>query len=121
MSRRQRTRIGLRVESLETKSTPSPLVPMLSQNTLNQVLHQIDLAAGTYSKTQNPVQFDAALARISSRIPYGRTQLYPAWQNDEGIYTGVRDGSGLQMIHQITLDLVSHVRQGVFSGAFRFR
>lgn len=114
-------RAVLEVESLEGKVAPSAFLPVLTQRTFNQVLHQIDNAAGTYAKTQNARQFDFALAQISRRVPFGRANLYPVWQADEGIYSGVKDGSGLAMVRQIKADLVSYVQAGVSAGAFRFR
>lgn len=119
--RTQRRRIVLGIEALEGKAVPSSGLPILTHHTLNQVFHQIDQAAGTYAKTRNPNQFDANLSRISYRIPYGHTQLYPSWQSDEYIYDPSVRGSGVQMVQQIKQDLASYVRYGVSSGSFGFK
>jgi hypothetical protein len=116
-----RRRTVFQIESLEGKATPSTFFPVLTHHTLGQVFHQIDNAAGTYAKTHNPNQFDANLSRISYRIPYGHAQLFPTWQGDEGIYDPATPGSGVAMVRQIKIDLVSYVRDGVSSGSFGFR
>ena len=100
------------VDSLEGKTLLSSL-PVLSSATFNQALHQIDRAAGTFAKTHNANQFDAALAQISVTIPYGHSQLLPSWQSDEGIYSPGVKGSGLAMVKQLKSDLVSYVQTSV--------
>jgi hypothetical protein len=107
-------------ESLEGKTLLSAL-PVLSQSTFNQVLHQIDRAAGTFAKTHNAIAFDAALAQISSRIPYGHSQLYPTWQSDEAIYDPTVPGSGGQMVQQLKTDLKGYAQTAVADGAVSVR
>lgn len=116
-----RRRPVLQVESLEEKTAPSALVPILTQNTLNSVVRQLNQAGGTFAKTNNFRQFDARIQQLSSRIPFGRAQLYPLWQGNESILTGNRDGSGAVMIQEMQANLTLYVRAGVQSGAFGFR
>ncbi|AGA30825.1 hypothetical protein [Singulisphaera acidiphila] len=119
--RKPRRQTALQVESLESKAAPSSFVPVLTQNTFNNVVQQIDLAAGNYAKTHNAKQFDARLAQLSTRIPFGQAQLLPTWRENESIYNGTRDGSGAVMVQEIQANLILYVRAGVQSGAFRFR
>ena len=58
------------MDSLEGKTLLSSL-PVLSTATFNQAMHQIDRAAGTFAKTHNANQFDAALPQSASTIPTG--------------------------------------------------
>ena len=110
----------MNVESLEGKALLSTL-PILSQQTFNQVVHQIDRAAGTFAKTHNPNQFDAALSSISTKVPYGHGQLYPTWQSDEGIYDATVPGSGTQMVRQLKADLKDYVMTSVATTSIRYR
>lgn len=116
---RTRRRFAVNVESLEGKALLSTL-PILTQHTYSQVLVQIDKAAGTYAKTHNPNMFDAALAQISYKIPYGHSQLYPTWQADEAIYNPTARGSGVQMVQQIKADLRNYVLTAIADGSMRF-
>lgn len=118
--RKPRRQTTLQVESLEGKAAPSSFVPVLTQNTFNNVIQQIDQAAGNYAKTHNAKQFDARLAQLSTRIPFGQAQLLPIWRENETIYNGTRDGSGAVMVQEIQANLILYVRAGVQSGAFRF-
>ncbi|WP_406693613.1 hypothetical protein V5E97_21515 [Singulisphaera sp. Ch08] len=119
--RKPRRACRLQVESLEDKAAPSSFVPVLTQNTFNSVMQQLKQAAGTYSKTQNAAQFNARVTQLSSRIPFGRAQLLPIWQENQTIYTGVRDGSGAVMTQEMQATLIVYVRAGVQAGAFRFQ
>jgi hypothetical protein len=112
---RKARRFAVDLESLEGKALLST-VPFLSQNTFNQVVHRIDLAAGTFAKTHNASGFDAALAQISRAIPNGGTQLYPTWHADESIYSPAVKGSGLTMIQHLKADLRSYVQTSVANG-----
>ncbi len=117
---RTRRQFAANVESLEGKALLSTL-PILTQHTFNQALHQIDQAAGTFAKTHNPNAFDAALAKISYEIPYGHAQLYPTWQADETIYDPTVPGSGTQMVKQLKTDLKDYVQSSVADGTFGVR
>ena len=117
---RTRRRFQASLENLEGKALLSA-IPVLSQATFNQVVHQIDLAAGTYAKTHNPNAFDAALAKISFKVPYGNSQLYPTWQADESIYSSSVPGSGVQMVQQLKADLASYVVTSVADGTMAIR
>jgi hypothetical protein len=97
------------------------VLPLLTHQTYASVLHQIDQAAGTYAKTKNAAAFDAALSQISTKIPFGHSQLYPTWQGDESIYDPTVPGSGAQMVKQIKLDLKDYVTSAVASASIRFR
>jgi hypothetical protein len=108
------------LESLEGKALLSTL-PILTSNTFNHVLHQIDQAAGTYAKTHNATLFDATLGQISFKIPYGHSQLFPTWQSDEGIYDPTVPGSGLQMVNQLKIDLKDYVQTAVADGSIGLR
>ena len=88
-------RFAANVESLEGKALLSTL-PIMTQNAFNQVLHQIDRAAGTLAKTHNPNAFVGDLSQISRKVPYGHGQLFPTWQADESIYDPSVPGSGRQ-------------------------
>jgi hypothetical protein len=113
---RTRRRFQAGLESLEGKALLSAL-PILSQATFNQVEHLIDRAAGTFAKTHNSIAFDATLAQISYKIPYGHAQLYPTWQSDEGIYDPTVQGSGLAMVRQLKADLTEYVQTAVADGS----
>jgi hypothetical protein len=102
------------------KTDPAP-VPLLTHQTYASVLHQIDRAAGTYAKTHNAAAFDAALSQISTKIPYGHSQLYPTWQGDESIYDPTVHGSGVAMVKQIKADLHDYVVTAVADGSIRYR
>jgi hypothetical protein len=115
---RRRFQAGL--ESLEGKALMSA-IPVVTPSTLNSVLKQIDRAAGTYAKTHNPAQFDAALSNISRKIPFGHDQLFPTWQNDESIYDPATPGSGRDMVKQIKLDLKDYVQSSVADGTVRIK
>jgi ethanolamine utilization microcompartment shell protein EutS len=103
-------------ESLEGKALLSA-IPTFTANAYNQVLKQIDRAAGTFAKTHNVVAFENALSQISYKVPYGHEQLLPYWQDDVSIYDpGVR-GSGLQMVRQLKTDLKDYVVTAAADGA----
>ncbi|SIO19562.1 hypothetical protein SAMN05444166_2930 [Singulisphaera sp. GP187] len=119
--RKPRRQTQLQVESLEAKAAPSSFVPVLTNNTFNSVMQQLNQAAGNYFKTQNASQFAARVSQLSTRIPFGHAQLLPTWQENETIYTGVRDGSGAAMVQEMQQSLIVYVRAGVHSGAFRFQ
>jgi hypothetical protein len=118
MSTRRRFQASL--ESLEGKTLLSGL-PVLTSNTFNQVLHLIDRAAGTYARTHSAAQFDAALSQISTKLPYGHSQLYPTWQGDESIYDPTVPGSGPAMVKQIKADLKDYVTTAVAAASIRYR
>jgi len=117
---RTQRRFQASLESLEGKALLSAL-PVLSQSTFSQVVQRLDNAAGTFAKTHNANAFDAALAQISFKIPYGHSQLYPTWQADESIYDPSVPGSGLQMLQQLKTDLTSYVRSEVSADAIRLK
>jgi hypothetical protein len=108
------------LESLEGKTLLSGL-PVLTSSTFNQVMHLIDRAAGTYAKTHSAAQFDAALSQISTKLPYGHSQLYPTWQGDESIYDPTVPGSGQAMVKQIKADLKGYVQTVVADRTIRAR
>ena len=83
------------------------------------MLHQIDRAAGTFAKTHNPNQFDAALSQISRKVPFGHDQLFPTWQADESIYDPSVPGSGRQMVQQLKVDLKDYIQSSVADGTMR--
>jgi len=117
---RTRRRFQASVESLEGKALLSA-VPLISQATFNQVLKQIDQAAGTFAKTHNTKAFDAALAQISYKVPYGHGQLYPTWQSDEAVYDPAVPGSGMAMVRQLKADLKDYVQTSVAVGSIAIR
>ncbi len=112
---RKTRRFAADLESLEGKALLST-VPFLSQNTFNQMLHQIDMAAGSFAKTRDAIAFDTALSQISSKVPYGHSQLFPTWQTDEGIYHSTVPGSGVKMVKQLKSDLKGYVQSSVVGG-----
>lgn len=116
--RRSRT---LQVESLEEKLAPSSLVPVMTQRTFNSVIRQVGLAGGTFAKTQNFAQFESRLFQISSRVPFGRAQLFPIWQTNTTIFNPAQPGSGLAMVREVQFSFVAYVQAGVASGAFVVR
>jgi len=120
MSKPRRS-VTLQVESLEEKTAPSSLVPVLTQHTFNRVLRDIDRAGGTFAKTRNAQQFEAKLFQIASRVPFGRAELFPTWQDTESIYSPSDRGSGMVMINELKGNFVAYVQAGVQSGSFRFR
>jgi hypothetical protein len=117
---RTRRQFPMSVESLEGKTLLSAL-PVLSQGTFNQVLHQVDQAAGTFAKTHNENGFIAKLSQISYRIPYGHSQLFPAWESDAAIYNQGSPGSGVTMVNQLKTDLVDYVQTAVGDGEIAVR
>ena len=117
---RTHRRFHASLESLEGKALLSAL-PVLSQGTFNQVLHQIDRAAGTFAKTHNATAFDNALAHISYEIPFGNSQLYPTWQADEAIYDPTVPSSGVQMVKQLKVDLKDYAQSAVADGTIAVR
>ena len=117
---RTRRRFSVNVEPLEGKALLSTL-PILSQGTVNQVLHQIDRAAGTFAKTHNENAFVASLSQISTKGPYGHDQLFPTWQSDVGIYDPTVPGSGVTMVTQLKADLKDYVRTAVADGTIGLR
>ena len=104
--------------SASTRTDPV-VTPVLSHSTYQNAFKQINRAAGTFAKTHNAVAFDAALATISEKIPYGHGHAYPTWQADESIYDPTVPGSGQQMVQQIRADLQSYVQTSVADGLFR--
>ncbi len=96
------------------------VLPVLSQKTFNQVVSQINKAAGTFAKTHNENVFIASLSQISSKIPYGHSQLFPTWQADTGLYSPSVPGSGVAMVQQLKSDLLSYVQTSVADGSFRY-
>ncbi|WP_250846923.1 hypothetical protein [Aquisphaera insulae] len=115
---RRRFQAGL--ESLEGKALMSA-IPVVTPATLNSVLKSIDRAAGTYAKTHNATQFDAALSAISHKLPYGHDQLFPTWQDDESIYDPGTPGSGLAMVKQLKLDVKDYIQSAVEDGSVRIK
>jgi hypothetical protein len=112
---RSRRRFQAGIESLEGKALLSA-IPMLSQATFNQVLKQIDRAAGTFAKTHNENAFVGSLSQISYKVPYGHNQLLPTWQSDVGIYNPTVPGSGMAMVKQLKTDLTNYVQTAVSEG-----
>src|SRR5262249_16423522 len=104
---RTRRRFAAHVESLEGKALLSVL-PTLSQRTINQVLKQIDRAAGIFAKTHNENAFVASLSQISTKLPFGHSQLFPTWQADTAIYDPTVPGSGMAMVKQLKADLKAY-------------
>lgn len=92
---------------------PAGVLPVTTVNIINRAQHSIDTAAGTYAKTHNAAQFDRALRTIADTLPYGDAQLYPTFQNDEGIYSPAVRGSGVQMVQQLHADLAAYVANNV--------
>src|SRR5437016_1100067 len=102
---RNRRFFQMNVESLEGKALLST-VPILSSSTDNQVMRLVDRAAGTFAKTHNENAFVANLSQISTKIPYGHSQLFPTWQSDVAIHDPTAPGSGMAMVKQLKSDLV---------------
>jgi hypothetical protein len=108
------------VEPLEGKALLSTL-PILSQGTVNQVLHQIDRAAGTFAKSHNENAFVVSLSQISTKVPYGHSQLFPTWRSDVGTYDPTVPGSGVTMVRQLKADLRDYVHTAVADGIIGLR
>ena len=73
-----------------------------------------------YAKNHDATFFDAALASISYKVPYGHAQLNPTWQQDETLYDPAVRGSGIHMVQQIKADLTAYVQTAVADGTIRF-
>jgi hypothetical protein len=93
----------------------------MSQRTFNQVLRQIDQAAGTYAKNHNPNAFLANLSRIASTVPFGNSRLFPTWSVDTAIYSPFVRGSGVVMVQQLKNDFVHYVQTSIASGSLVVR
>jgi hypothetical protein len=104
-----------------TTAGGAAFVPVLTQKTYQNALHQIDRAAGTFAKTHNEAAFVASLSQISRKIPYGHDQLFPTWQDDAGIYDATVPGSGVAMVRQLKADLKDYVQTAVASGTIAYR
>ena len=114
----------MQVESLEARQLLSGTVipalaqlPILTMFRFNSTLSGIEQAVGTLPRTQNISQFDATLATLSARLPYGR-QLLSQWKNDQSIYDPAVSGSGLAMQEQLLSDTVAYVQNGTTQGLF---
>lgn len=96
-------------------------VPVLSTSTYQKEFQLIDRAAGTFARTHNENAFVATLSQISTKIPYGHSQLFPTWQSDAGIYDPTVPGSGMSMVKQLKSDLVDYVQSAVADGSISLR
>lgn len=117
--RKPKVRVPLSVEAVESRNAPSGLVPVLTMFTLNSVAADVHRVMGTLAKNHNFVQAGQRLNALSSRIPFGRRDLAPAWQSDLASVSRAVPGSGLAAQTQMVRDLYQDVLQGVQSGAFR--
>jgi hypothetical protein len=115
-----RRRFAASVESLEGKALLSA-IPVLSQGTVSQVLHQIDRAGGTFAKTHNKDALVASLSQMSHKVPYGHSQLFPTWQADTKIYHPSVPGSRIAMVKQLKDDLRDYVQTAVVHGRMLYR
>jgi len=117
---RTRRQQHVNVELLEGKALLSTL-PILSLSTFNQVVRQIDRAAGTLAKTHNENNFVATLSHVSTEVPFGHSQLFPTWQADVSIYDPTVPGSGMTMVKQLTADLKDYVQSSADDGTIALR
>jgi hypothetical protein len=116
---RPKVRVALRVETMESRELLSGAVPVLTMNTYNAVVADVENVMGTLAKTHNFAAAGSSLAIVSTNIPFGRQQLFPAWQADLGIYSSQVVGSGLAMQAAILNDLNAYILAGVAGGAFQ--
>jgi hypothetical protein len=96
-------------------------VPVLSTSIYQKEFQLIDRAAGTLAKTHNENAFIATLSQISTKIPFGHSQLFPTWQSDVGIYDPTVPGSGTAMVKQLKSDLTDYVQSAVSDASIRLR
>ena len=92
------------MERLEPKQLLSSSVigglaqtPVLTMVRYSSTLAGVKNALGTVAKTQEFSRLDASLATLSARLPFGRQQVLPVWNNDLNIFHPNIRGSGLAM------------------------
>ena len=118
--RKPRYRIRTGIESLETRTVPTTLVPTLTMTRLGDVAGQVGRIMGTLARDRD---FDAAgssLAALSTNIPFGRQQgLADEWRSDLATVDSSVPGSGLEAQRHMIQDLYQYVLAGVQSRSFR--
>lgn len=116
--RKPRQRAVASVESMESRELLSGTVPVLTMNTYNAVVADVQNVMGTLAKTHNFKAAVAGLTDASTSIPYGGKQLSPTWQADLGTYSPTVPGSGLAAQRKILLDLNQYIIRGVHARQF---
>ena len=86
-------RVFLQVERLEPKQLLSSSVigglaqtPVLTMFRYNSTLAGVENALGTVAKTHEFSGLAPSLATLSARLPFGRQQVLPVWNNDLNIF-----------------------------------
>jgi hypothetical protein len=110
---------SLRVETMESRELLSGALPVLTMETYNAVVSDVENVMGTLAKTHHFSAAHLSLTNLSSRIPFGRQELSPTWAGDLGIYSPQAPRSGLTMHSQILSDLNRYIEGGVNAGTFR--
>jgi hypothetical protein len=122
----KRTRVCLQVERMEPKQLLSSSVigglaetPVLTMFRYRSTLAGVKKAVGTVARTHEFNQLAPSLAALSTRLPFGRQQVLPLWNNDLNILDPNIRGSGLAMQRQLLSDTVAYVQSGATEEQFR--
>lgn len=100
-------------------SRPGMNTPVLTNQTLSQVVRQVDRAFSRAAKSGNVQRLAAELSIASSRLPYGRQELLPIWL--DSVDTVVDRPSLGDAYQSVRAELANYVHSGVDSGLFILR
>jgi len=116
----------LQVEWIEPKQLLSSSLmgglaqtPVLTMFRYSSTLAGVEKAVGTVAKTHEFSGLAPSLATLSARLPFGRQQVLPVWNNDLNIFDPNIRGSGLAMQRQLLSDTRVYVQSGATEGLFR--
>jgi len=119
-------RVCLQVEWIEPKQLLSSSLmgglaqtPVLTMFRYSSTLAGVEKAVGTVAKTHEFSGLAPSLATLSARLPFGRQQVLPVWNNDLNIFDPNIRGSGLAMQRQLLSDTRVYVQSGATEGLFR--
>ncbi len=118
-------RACLQVEWIEPKQLLSSSLigglaqtPVLTMFRYSSTLAGVEKAVGTVAKTHEFSGLAPSLATLSARLPFGRQQVLPVWNNDLNIFDPNIRGSGLAMERQLLSDTVAYAQSGATEKLF---
>ncbi|SIO35613.1 hypothetical protein SAMN05444166_4050 [Singulisphaera sp. GP187] len=117
--RKPSARTTLQVEAVESRQLLSGLTPVLTSRTYETVAADVATVVARLAKTHNTAQAENSLTRLSTRIPFGRTELASAWISDLASFNSAVPGSGRATVRLLLADLNRDVAAGVATGAIR--
>ena len=119
MNKKPRPRVRLDVEEAEPRQLLSGLTPVLTTAGYDAVAEGVARAVEGLAATHDTALAAGRLAALSSRIPFGASQLAPGWGVALATYQAGVPGSGLATERLLLADLKRDVAAGVVGGELR--